>query len=351
MPSGTGGGQFVIFKMDDLAAHGWREWKILADIVKAEQIKADFGIFAASLLEGDAAYDAWIAEIARDDRFELWHHGFTGNGPNGEPGKEYQGTPYAFQKASFDRAREALLIRCDHIVRTYSEHWHGGDATTARVFSEDPHFRVWMAWAWAHREDRIRTVPADRRILDAMPVGMECADPANWTPGYVNFSEFEKEYAGHENDPYLVLQGHPWSWTETSTKPDRTGAVLDRWDEFRKIIAFLKSRAARFVNAYEYCRIIRGYAADTTPPAAPTGLTVTRSGPASVSLVWTPPAAPASGLDCYKVYRDGRPVALSTGPAWTGTIPAMVARTSFQVVAVSRAELVSPRSLTASLRE
>lgn len=341
--------QYVVLKMDDLASNWWREWKILADIVKSENVKAGLGIWFSSLLEGDSAYDAWIAEIAADSRFELWSHGFTGHGPNGEPGREHQGTPYEFQKESFDRAREAMLTRCDQVLRTYSEHWHGGDSTTVRVFNEDPYLRVWMCWAWGHKEERIRDVPPDRRILDDIPVSIEFADPANWTPGYVNYSEFEKSYAGHENDPWLVLQGHPWSWTETSSKPDRTGAALDRWREFRRIIAFLKTRSALFVTPYEYYRIVRGYASDVAPPAAPAGLTVARSGTDSVTLAWKEPAGSASGVDCYKIYRDGRPTGLSIAPSWTGGCAGAVRPASFQVAAVSRTGLTSVRSLPASL--
>ena len=344
MPQRAAGRQIVVLKMDDLATSWWREWKILTDLIKAENVKAGLGIFAASLLEGDAAYDAWIADLVADGRFELWFHGYTGSGPNNEPGREHQGTPYAYQKASFDRSRQALLSRCDLIMRTYSEHWHGGDATTVKVFNEDPSLRVWMCWAWSHQEERVRDVPADRRLLDNLPVAMECPDPKNWTPGYINFSEFEKEYRGHESDPTLVLQGHPWSWTETSAKPDRTGAVLDRWEEFRKIVRFLKARDALFLNPYEVYLQQRGYATDTTPPAAPTDVVVTRSGADTVSLAWKAPAPPASGLDCYKIYRNGRPVGLSVTPTWTGMLPGLAPSDSFEVAAVSKAERVSAKS-------
>ncbi|MEK7765637.1 MAG: hypothetical protein AAB368_05310, partial [bacterium] len=263
-----------MLKMDDLATQWWREWKILTDLVIAENVRAGLGIWFASLLEGDPAYDAWIDGIARDERFELWFHGFTGHGPNGEPGREHQGTPYEYQSASFEKSLMAMLTRCDRIVRTYSEHWHGGDATTLRVFNEDPFLRLWMCWGWAHREERERLLPPDRRLLGGTMITIECADPKNWQPGYVNFSEFERGYAGHEADPVLILQGHPWSWTDTSAKPDRTGATLDRWEEFRKILAFLKGRGVRFVTPYDYYRIAMGYATDTTPPTAPTGLKV-----------------------------------------------------------------------------
>src|ERR1043166_9345973 len=201
--------------MDDLATSWWREWKILTDLVKAENVKAGLGIFAASLLEGDSAYDAWIADLVADGRFELWNHGFTGSGPNGEAGREHQGTPYAYQRAPFDRSRHALLTRCDRIMRTYAEHWYGGDATTVKVVSEDRSLGRWMAWESEHLAAAAAGIPADLRVLGSLPVSMECPDPNNWTPGFINFSEFEREYRGHEADSYLVLQGHPWSWTET----------------------------------------------------------------------------------------------------------------------------------------
>jgi hypothetical protein len=171
---------------------------------------------------------------------------------------EFKGTPYEYQKAAFVRSREALGLRLGLKLRTYSEHWHGGDATTARCVAEEPDLRVWMCWGWKDRDLRRRVVQPDRLILDDLSVTIECADPANWTPGYVNFDEFRKGFAGHEADPVLVLQGHPWSWTDTSSKPDRTGAVLDRWEEFRKIVAFLQERGCRFTTPYGWSREVRG---------------------------------------------------------------------------------------------
>src|SRR5262245_52761683 len=104
--------QHVILKMDDLAAHWWREWKTFTDLVIEEDVSAGLGIFCASLVEGDRDYDAWIATITADPRFELWFHGWTSNGPNGEPGMEFKGTPEAYQRNAFERSRHALLTRC-----------------------------------------------------------------------------------------------------------------------------------------------------------------------------------------------------------------------------------------------
>lgn len=342
--------QCVVLKMDDLDLHWWREWKKLTDLVIEEDVAAGLGIFAKSLTAGDAAYDAWIGTIARDPRFELWFHGWTSYGPNGEPGMEFKGTPPDYQRNAFEKSREALLTKCDLIMRTYSEHWHGGDETTARLVAEDPFLRVWMCWSWGkERADRVKLVPADRRLLDQPMATMECPDPNNWTPGYVNHDEFLKEYAGKEFAPVVILQGHPWSWTDTSKKPDRTGAVRDRWEEFRKIVRFFKARGARFVTPYGYYLLTRGFKADTTIPAAPSGLSVKRAGADHVALAWTPPPAPPSGLDGYKLYRDGKPFALSPGPEWTGACPGLVPSTSFAVAAVSRAERVSPPSSPAAL--
>ncbi|MEK7477372.1 MAG: hypothetical protein AAB152_17260 [Candidatus Coatesbacteria bacterium] len=338
MAAAAGAPQYVILKMDDLTSSWWREWKTLADLVKAEDLRIGFGIFAASLLDRDAAYDAWISGIARDDRYEIWFHGYTAEGPHGEPGREHHGTPYEYQKNSFDQAREVVLTRCDRILRTFGEHWHGGDATTVRIFNEDPYYRVWLC---APTEGHGASIDPDRRF-PSNGVAMEVPDPANWQPGYVNFAEFRREYAGHEADPYLILQGHPWSWTDTSKKPDRTGAVLDRWAEFRKIVAFLRERGAVFVTPYEYYRIARGIGKDSAPPAAPAGLAAAREAGALI-LRWQP--ADDSGIDCFKIYRDGQPVGLSITSEWrfAGGLRGSQ-RGSYSVVAVGKSDACSPPS-------
>jgi hypothetical protein len=334
--------QHVIFKMDDLDSHWWKEWKKLTDLITSLDVKASLGIFFDSLYEGDKAYDDWVQTIAHDPRFELWSHGFSGHGPGGEPGLEYKGTPYDFQKKSFDNCRTAMLSCFDQVLRTYSEHWHGGDQTTVRVFNDDPYLRVWI-WSTAGGR-RQRGILPDRDPIPDLNVHMECADPADWRPGYVNFAEFAKEYEAHAHEPYLTLQGHPWSWTDTSNKPDRTGAVLDRWAEFAKIVKFLKGRGVRFTNPYEYYRIVRGFAADTSVPTAPEGLSIVRLAPDRTRLNWQAAKAGTSGVDCYKVYRDDVPIGLSIGTSFEDALVGSSPTPRYQIAAVSRNEVASPRS-------
>jgi len=83
------------------------------------------------------------------------------------------------------------------------------------------------------------------------------------------------------------------------------------------------------VNPYDYYRIVHGCAGETRPPASPSGLKVAPAAEGRIALTWEAPADSGPGGDCYKIYRDEKPVGLSTGPSWTESFPGITPATSY----------------------
>lgn len=93
--------------------------------------------------------------------------------------------------------------------------------------------------------------------------------------------------------------------------------------------------------------------ASATPPAAPTGLTVTAAGTTTVGLSWTASTAGTLPIASYTVYKAGSPataVATATAPATTATVTGLTPGTAYQFYAVAKdtGGLTSPNSATVS---
>src|SRR5262249_27328080 len=57
--------------------------------------------------------------------------------------------------------------------------------------------------------------------------------------------------------------------------------------------------------------------ADTTPPTVPVNLGVTSISPTSITLSWSASTDPDSAVAGYQIFRNGAPVATSTGVTFT----------------------------------
>ena len=93
--------------------------------------------------------------------------------------------------------------------------------------------------------------------------------------------------------------------------------------------------------------MIKGYSTDKTPPSVPAGLRAEKTDDAHVKLTWKASADKESGVDCYKIYRDGVCINLSATPSYTDEISGSH---QYQVSAVNNNDLVSDKSAVASVK-
>ena len=74
---------------------------------------------------------------------------------------------------------------------------------------------------------------------------------------------------------------------------------------------------------------------DHTPPSAPSGLVGSVTGPSTISLDWTAAADPESGIDHYRVYRNGTFLADADTDAFADTTAVAGTAYSYEVSAVN----------------
>ncbi len=259
----------IILKLDDLKAlNGTCAFKPILDYLIEKQVKAGLGAIADYFDNTSiATLSAYINATngSGDKIFEVWHHGLNHVDP------EFKGTTYDYQKAHFDQATQKIITYLGVQMHSFGTPFNASDANTSKVMSEDPDYKVFIFPSI--------DAPATTKILNMdNRVNME---NGTGNPEYsyfvTNFNNNKTKYTD-----YMVLQGHPNSWTTTTKK-----------DQFKQIIEFLILQGCEFVLPYDY------YCSLTL--LAPTNLTAQVVSATQVNLSW---ADNTSSEYNYKIERS-----------------------------------------------
>ena len=312
--------QYVVFKFDDLNHMQWKTWKTITDIIISKNVTAEIGLFVKSLTLGDADYLTYVQSLVDDPKhFEIWMHGWTGDA------KEFLETDYITQKDHFHKARTTMLMKFDYILRNYGQHYWGGNQNTVRIVNEDPYIKGWVYYE-QRDENNVYGLKEEKQVMPKLNVHME---PVT---GVVSYEKYLTDWLKFKADtlPYVVIQGHPWGYTTDSLRT-----------EFIKVIDDLLAKQVTFTHFNDYYRMLKGYSTDTTPPSVPKRLKASRIDDLQVKLSWKASIDNESGVDCYKIYRDGICIDLSVYPFYTEKI---TGTHTYRVAAVNRNDLVSEKS-------
>jgi hypothetical protein len=317
---------YVVLKFDDLTNTNWKNWKPITDLIIANDVTADCGLFVKSLNSGDQEYMKYVKSLLDDPKhFGIWLHGYTGEA------KEFFDTDYATQFEHFQLSRTVMLNKFDYILRNYGPHYYGGNEHTVKIINEDPFLKGWIFQQPKDKDGRPATLP-DKQVMPQRKVNMEPATAV------VRFSTYETGWKRINADTlrFVVLQGHPWGYKSDTLK-----------NEFIKVIDDLKAKGVTFTHFRDYDKMVKGYSTDHTPPSVPTELKAVREGD-KVKLTWNASVDNESGVDCYKIYRDGVCVELS---ATTSYADAVNGKHNYQVSAVNNNDLVSEKSSKATSKK
>lgn len=224
----------IILKMDDLRNSGSNAynngvWERFADSIKSYNINAGIGVVWEDVTEGPQDYLDLILDYHNSDTFEIWHHGWTHTRndyapDNNNPG-EFEGTPYEYQKTLFEYAMDTAQTELGITLRTFGAPYNATDETFSQVISENPDMKVWL-----YCEDT---------SYDEMCLVRGSGNQLESSTGVVSYSSFETAYTSNTND-YLVLQGHPGRWDDTS------------FEEFDRVVDSLQAWGSTFMLPYDY---------------------------------------------------------------------------------------------------
>ncbi len=231
--------QVVILKLDDITPAGAprgigisQRWQRVADYVEKSGIKASFGIIGYSLEGDNKPYLDWIRETAGKGRIEFWNHGYRNR-------KSQEGEKGEFEEGSVEEQREALMKtqrlakeKLGIELKAFGPHWSGTNENTEKAIESIPEIKLWF-FGPANRKNYTRT---------SVPRILNLENPI-FRP---NFEKFKADYEakGGARIPCVTLQGHSNQWEEKE------------WENFVRIVEFLKSKGCVFMTPSEYLKSI-----------------------------------------------------------------------------------------------
>ena len=222
----------IILKMDDLEYKNpsfVQNWERYMDTIRSYRINSGLGVIMDHIAEAPQPFKDSLAAWHLGPFFELWHHGWDHTRLNYPPDLtnkgEFSGTPYEYQKAHFENtisfAHEELGVQ----LRTFGAPYNQTDEVFARVISESESIKVWM-YCKDPSYAGLCLLRGHSNMLESQT-------------GVVSFESFLTGYKANTN-PYLVLQGHPGKWDDSS------------FQAFEKVINYLKDRNHTFMLPYDY---------------------------------------------------------------------------------------------------
>jgi len=223
----------IVIKLDDLKpAKGdgvHPRWLKVAAYAKEQGFKVAFGIIANTMVEDCPEFVRWVKEQHDAGLIEFWNHGWD-HGERTVDGKriqEFGGESYEYQKEHMTNANRLMREKMGFPFVSFGAPFNSTDEQTVKVLSEDPDIKVWM---YGDSKN-----PAGKLVLERnYTVSIE-------NPTFIpNYAAFLEGYAHNRGAKYFVMQGHPAGWDD------------ERWEQFVKIITFLKAQKADFVFASDF---------------------------------------------------------------------------------------------------
>lgn len=237
------GKPLVMLKLDDLVRSGKTaeatvspRWQKVTDFLRAEGVKANFGIICESL-DGDCpGYVAWLKQLTGDGMIELWDHGWYGSLPKDQVTAvrqgEFLGATAEEQRVLLERSFRLVQEKTGIAMIAYGPHaapLAGADAAAAyAALAQLPQIK--LVFYYGPPTGTATSVVVAPRL-------MELEKPL-FMPNSANVrASFEAK--GHAL-PLITLQGHPNQWDDA------------RFAEFAAAVHYLKEQGCRFVTVHEY---------------------------------------------------------------------------------------------------
>jgi len=217
----------IILKLDDITrggAHGSEpisaRWQKCIDFLEKEQVKASLGIIGESLEADAPAYFKWIKDLAAKGTFEFWNHCYE------NAADKFKGTPMEEQKAALEKTQRLAKEKLGLTLRVFGVHWSATDDATDAALAAIPDIKILFFGPDKPKGDKVslkRTINLEQ-------------------PTFVpNFEKVKADYEKWGSKlPYIVLQGHANQWDDK------------RFEDFTKVVKYLKEQGCPFMTASEY---------------------------------------------------------------------------------------------------
>lgn len=223
----------VILKLDDLWCKNnvvHQGWENVIDFLNSQDVIGTIGIIGNSLEEDNPGYFEWVKQREKEG-YEIWNHGLCHcrSEVNGTEIREFRGKEARSQSESIARTQTLAKEKLGITMHTFGAPYNSTDEHTAETLAKNADLVIWL-----YKDTK---APTDKFLLNRIPeVNIE------YPVHNPDFEKFQLGYEKFKTEPILIIQGHPRSWTED----------VSRFENFQKIILFLKNEGVTFTTPYEY---------------------------------------------------------------------------------------------------
>lgn len=216
--------QTVIFKADDIREHQHGlspNWNRFVDLIVESDVTAALGLIGDSLESPSAQYVERVKQVAAEDRFEIWNHGYDHRlkktRADGSVYSEFFNTSLEHQRAHLGDTQRLAEHHLNLTLTTFGAPGNHIDDNTLAAVDDIPELTVWLYGdPRTKKHNLVRTINVEH--------------PTH----YPDFDAFRDSYS--EDIPLLTLQLHPGGWGD------------DRFRTFKQIVTFLKAHGCLFSN-------------------------------------------------------------------------------------------------------
>jgi peptidoglycan/xylan/chitin deacetylase (PgdA/CDA1 family) len=224
--------QLIILKADDVIYDDKtilsNNWTRFFHFVVSEKIKASAGIICNSLQTDDARYFGLLQYLDQTGYIELWNHGYDhildALHTDGTMYDEFQNSSLEFQKEQLRKAQTLAEEKLNITLRTFGAPGNAIDSTTMQALESFNEIKVWFFG-----------LNGSSKLVLGRSIDME------YPVGNPDYNSFVKNH--DINKEYTVFQIHPNMWDE------------NQFNEFKKIINYLKEEKLTFILPYDYYNI------------------------------------------------------------------------------------------------
>ena len=218
--------RYIILKLDDFGSGPagsalYPKGLKVVDYLKCRKIPASLGIIGRSLEWGNTKYYEWLKNNARVNGglFDYWHHGWThAMNIKWTDGKTYfaeYGIPdYQYQKQNFDKAQNMFKEKTGIILDGFCAPCGMITVEIRRLLREHPEIKTWLYGD---------TKNSEGKFAFGRTCNLECR------VGVVEVAPFVAQYKTQRTRDYIMLQGHPYMWSDESFAA--FGRILDQLEK------------------------------------------------------------------------------------------------------------------------
>ena len=221
--------QLIILKADDLLYDNKTifsdNWTRFFHYVVSKKIKSSVGLIVNSLETEDERYFGLLKYLVKTGYIELWNHGYDhrldAQHPDGVLYDEYRNSSLEFQKEQLRKAQILAEDKLNITLRTFGAPGNAIDSTTILALQTFDEIKVWFFG-----------------LSGSGKLVLERSADMEYPAGKPDYNSFVQNY--NPSKEYLVFQIHPNQWDE------------EQFDEFKKIISYLKDLQSTFILPYQY---------------------------------------------------------------------------------------------------